>query len=159
MYLALTCTRPKKLKSLKLYLSHTPPHTQLQQSCSCRTEKIFQQVTLSLSRSLYLCWGLGLCILLLYLLSVLSLCLQPPSVLLTTTTTLPLPSSSFFFSFFLFFQILVLCFSSLCLKVKFLSLCLKVKVLSLCSALSRIAIVKYMYCVQFFLSKRDMCWI
>ena len=51
MYLGLTCTRQKKIeKSEILSLPHAA--TQLQQSCSCRTEKIFQQVTLSLSLAL-----------------------------------------------------------------------------------------------------------
>ena len=108
----------KKLKSLKLCLSHTA--TQLQQSC--RTEKIFltnlhRWLSLSLSLALFVSvealrtWAIGLCILLLFLLSVLSR--HCPDFAL------------FFFLFLIFldFSSSLVCFSSLCLKVKVLSLC------------------------------------
>ena len=99
----------KKLKSLKLYLSHTA--TQLQQSC--RTEKIFltdlhRWLSLSLALSVSVealrTWAVGLCILLFFLLSVLSR--HCPDFAL------------FFFLFLIFsdFSSLLVCFSSLYLK-------------------------------------------
>ena len=54
MYIGLTCSLVHGKKKIEKSETLSLPHaaTQLQQSCSCRTEKIFQQVTLSLSLSL-----------------------------------------------------------------------------------------------------------
>ena len=108
-------------------LHHQASHTATQlQSCRNNLSYTGDSVSLSLSLSPSRTWPLRSSFSS-FKLSVLSLCL-----LLATTFV-------FFFFLFLSFQISVLCFLSICLKVKVLSLCSKVKFLQQCSVL----------CVQF----------